>query len=456
MNLFSLTAISPIDGRYFNKTLDLRKLFSEYGLLKFRLKIEILWLKKLSTLPKILELSNFNLDLNKFLIDLEEKFNENDAYEIKLLEKKNNHDVKSIEYFLKDKIKKKFNSDINLEFIHFACTSEDINNLAYALTLKYVRKNILIPIWKKLINKIKLMVIKYKNVPMLTRTHGQIATPSTMGKEIANFLYRMERQLKILQKIEILGKINGTIGNYNAHYVAYPNINWHEVSKNFITELGLIWNPLTTQIEPHDYISELLDCIIRFNNILLDFNRDMWGYLSINYFIQKINLDEVGSSIMPHKVNPIDFENSEGNLGLSNAIMQHISNKLLISRWQRDLSDSTVLRNIGLSISYSIISYKSTILGISKLDINTTILLEELDKHWEVLAEPIQTVMRKYNIHNSYEILKTFTRGKIINKELIHNFINQLSIPPIEKEKLLLLTPFNYIGYAVNIIDEVI
>ncbi|CAL4321563.1 Adenylosuccinate lyase [Buchnera aphidicola (Eriosoma grossulariae)] len=456
MNVFSITAISPIDGRYFEMTSILKKLFSEYGLLKFRIKIEILWLKQLSMHAELKELPSFNQSIIKILTEIEENFNEEDALYIKILEKKNQHDVKSIEYFLKNKIQMQLNCSINLEFIHFSCTSDDINNLAYALILKDTRKNILIPLWDNIIQEIKKMVFKYKNIAILSRTHGQAATPSTMGKEIANFLYRMMRQLKIFKKIDILGKINGTVGNYNAHHVAYPNINWHKFSQEFVTGLGIKWNPFTTQIEPHDYISELLDCIIRFNNILLDFNRDIWSYISINYFNQNVNENEVGSSIMPHKINPIDFENSEGNLGLSNSIMQHMSNKLLISRWQRDLSDSTVLRNLGVAVSYSVIAYKSVLSGISKLQINKKVLFTDLEMHWEILAEPIQTMMRKNNIKNSYEILKKMTRGKKINQKLIRDFINTLNIPDQEKRQLQLLTPHNYLGYASRIVDEII
>ncbi|XRX42414.1 MAG: adenylosuccinate lyase [Buchnera aphidicola (Eriosoma harunire)] len=454
MNNFFLSTISPIDGRYHNQTKDLKVIFSEYSFLKFRLKIEILWFKKLTTIPQISALSNCDAFVDKCLDSIENNFSIQDALLIKELEKRNNHDVKSVEFFLKDIIKKKINYDINLEFIHFACTSDDINNLSYALMLKETKNKIILMYWEKIINVIEKMVIKYQNIPMLSRTHGQAASPTTMGKEMLNFLYRLSRQLSILKKIQICGKMNGTVGNFNAHCVAYPNINWLDISHEFVRDLGLYWNPVTTQIEPHDYISELLDTIIRFNNILLDLNRDLWGYISINYFSQKVNQQEVGSSIMPHKINPIDFENSEGNLGISNAIMKHISSKLLISRWQRDLSDSTVLRNLGVAISYSVIAYQSTILGLNKIKLNTSILLEDLNNHWEILSEPIQTVMRKYNIINSYDILKKYVRGRVINKQLITDFIDHLSIPEEEKIKLKQLTPQNYLGYSSDFINK--
>ncbi|MDE5285287.1 MAG: adenylosuccinate lyase, partial [Buchnera aphidicola] len=371
-----------------------------------------------------------------FIDNIHKKFNIQDALHIKNLEKKTNHDVKAIEYFLKEKFSISKNLLKLSEFLHFACTSDDINNLAYALMLKDARKKIILPLWKSLINVLKNITLKYKNIPMLSLTHGQPATPSTIGKEIVNFYYRMYRQLCKLNNIEILGKINGTTGNYNAHLAAYPNVNWHKISEEFIQSLDISWNPITTQIEPHDYIAEFLSCISLFNTILIDFNRDMWGYISRNYFNQKTVTHEIGSSIMPHKINPIDFEKSEGNLGLSNALMNHMIQKLPISRWQRDLSDSTVLRNLGVSIAYSVIAYRSTLLGINKLKINKTQLLQDLNNNWSILSEPIQTVMRCYGIENAYEKLKILTRGKEINKHIIHNFIDTLIVPKIVKKRL--------------------
>lgn len=456
MKLTSLTAISPIDGRYANITILLRNIFSEYSFLKYRLNIEIQWLKKIISMSKLLDIQH-SIESKEilFLDNIINKFNEQDAISIKKIEKTTNHDIKALEYFLKSKISKCKNLLYISEFIHFGCTSEDINNLAYALMLKDVRNKIILPLWKDILNILKKMIVKYKCSPLLSLTHGQPATPSTMGKEIANFYYRMQRQYLKLPKIEILGKMNGSTGNYNASLAAYPNINWHKISKDFVTSLGISWNPYTTQIEPHDYIAELFSCISLFNTILIDFNQDMWGYISLNYFNQKIIDNEIGSSIMPHKINPIDFENSEGNLGLSNALMNHMIKKLPISRWQRDLSDSTVLRNLGVAISYSVIAYHSVLLGIKKLKINDNQLLKNLDQNWSILSEPIQTVMRRYNIKNSYEQLKKITRGKKINKNIIHHYISTLNIPEEEKKRLKNITPFNYIGYANQIVDEI-
>ncbi|CRK85523.1 Adenylosuccinate lyase [Candidatus Providencia siddallii] len=453
MKLSSLTAISPIDGRYFDKVNELRGIFSEFGLLKFRVQVEILWLQKLSFSTQIKEIPLFDTNtisfLNKIIID----FSEKDAMRIKKIEKTTNHDIKAVEYFLKEKV-------INIpilrsisEFIHFACTSEDINNISYALMLKKAREEVLLPYFRGLIDKIKKMAIKYRNLTLLSRTHGQPATPSTIGKEFANVVYRLERQYRQIEMIEILGKINGSVGNYNAHMFAYPEVNWHKFSEEFIVSLGIKWNPFTTQIEPHDYISEIFDCISRFNTILIDFNRDIWGYIAINHFKQKIVTTEIGSSSMPHKINPIDFENSEGNLGIANSILKHLSGKLPISRWQRDLTDSTVLRNVGVAIAYSLIAYNSMMKGLNKLEINKQSLLDELEKNWVVLAEPIQVIMRRYQIEKPYEKLKDLTRGKIITYENIKQFINSLNIPDHEKTRLKELTPLNYIGYANKIID---
>jgi adenylosuccinate lyase len=454
MELSALTALSPIDGRYGDKTIELRTIFSEYGLLKYRVQVEIRWLQKLASQAEILEvpaLSQLALDhLNKII----EQFNEKDALRIKEIEKTTNHDVKAVEYFLKEKVSTNEELRAINEFIHFACTSEDINNLSYAVMLKTAKDTILVPYWKKVIDKIVSQAKVHRDIPLLSRTHGQPATPSTVGKEFANVAYRLQRQLNQLESIEILGKANGATGNYNAHITAYPEVNWHKFSKEFVNSLGLKWNPYTTQIEPHDYIAEFFDCVARFNTIMIDFNRDVWGYIALNHFKQKTIAGEIGSSTMPHKVNPIDFENSEGNLGIANAIMGHLGSKLPISRWQRDLSDSTVLRNLGVGIGYAIIAYQSTLKGLNKLEVNYDHLLEELNCNWEILAEPIQTVMRRYSIEKPYEKLKEFTRGKSVNAKEIKQFIDSLDLPEIEKTRLKQLMPANYIGYAANFVDN--
>ncbi|QCI21567.1 adenylosuccinate lyase [Buchnera aphidicola (Hyadaphis tataricae)] len=456
MKLTSLTAISPIDGRYSDVTVLLRNIFSEFSFFKYRLYVEIQWFKKIMSMSQTLKI-NFFEHKKLFLLDeIINNFNENDAICIKKIEKKTNHDIKALEYFLKKQVLKLDFFESVSEFIHFGCTSEDINNIAYALMLKDARDQIILPLWYDIIHALKKMMIQHQYVSLLSLTHGQPATPSTMGKEIANFYYRMKRQYKKLKKIEILAKMNGTTGNYNAHLAAYPNINWHTISKEFVTSLGINWNPYTTQIEPHDYIAELFSCVCLFNTILINFNRDIWGYISLDYFHQKLKDCEIGSSIMPHKVNPIDFENSEGNLGLSNALMNHMIMKLPISRWQRDLSDSTVLRNLGVAISYSIISYHSVLLGVNKLRINKDRILEMLNQHWSILSEPIQTVMRRYGIKNGYEKLKEITRGKKIDKSIIHDFISQLNIPENEKIRLQNINPENYIGNASQTINEMI
>ena len=454
MELSALTALSPIDGRYGDKTTELRTIFSEYGLLKYRVQVEVRWLQKLANQADILEVPTLSEQATKHLNEIVENFNEQDAIRIKTIEKTTNHDVKAVEYFLKEKVNTNEELQAINEFIHFACTSEDINNLSYALMLKTARDTVLIPYWKKLIAIITTQAKTYRDLPLLSRTHGQPATPSTIGKEFANVAYRLKRQLKQLESIEILGKINGATGNYNAHMVAYPQINWHKFSEEFVTSLGLQWNPYTTQIEPHDYIAEYFDCIARFNTIMIDFDRDVWGYIALNHFKQKTVAGEIGSSTMPHKVNPIDFENSEGNLGLANAIMSHLGSKLPISRWQRDLTDSTVLRNLGVGIGYAIIAYQSTLKGLNKLEVNQEYLLDELNRNWEVLAEPIQTVMRRYGIEKPYEKLKELTRGKRVNAQGMQQFIDSLALPEHEKARLKQLTPANYIGFAINFVDE--
>lgn len=454
MELSALTALSPIDGRYGDKTTELRTIFSEYGLLKYRVQVEVRWLQKLASQADILEVPALSELATKHLNQIVENFDEQDALRIKTIEKTTNHDVKAVEYFLKEKVNSNEELQAINEFIHFACTSEDINNLSYALMLKTARDTVIVPYWNKLIDIITAQAKAYRDLPLLSRTHGQPATPSTIGKEFANVAYRLKRQLKQLQSIEILGKINGATGNYNAHMVAYPQINWHKFSEEFVTSLRLQWNPYTTQIEPHDYIAEYFDCVARFNTIMIDFDRDVWGYIALNHFKQKTIAGEIGSSTMPHKVNPIDFENSEGNLGIANAIMSHLGSKLPISRWQRDLTDSTVLRNLGVGIGYAIIAYQSTLKGLNKLEVNQEYLLEELNRNWEVLAEPIQTVMRRYGIEKPYEKLKELTRGKRVDAQGMQQFIDSLALPEHEKARLKQLTPANYIGYAIRFVDE--
>ncbi|MCC8382763.1 adenylosuccinate lyase [Photorhabdus laumondii subsp. laumondii] len=454
MELSSLTAVSPIDGRYGDKVSVLRTIFSEFGLLKFRVQVEVRWLQKLAECAEIKEVPAFDTDANAYLNEIIANFNEQDAMRIKTIERTTNHDVKAVEYFLKEKVAHIPALHQVSEFIHFACTSEDINNLAYALMLQTAREKVLLPQWRQMIDTIKKMASEYRDLPLLSRTHGQPATPSTVGKEFANVAHRMERQYRQLEQVEILGKINGAVGNYNAHIAAYPQVDWHQFSETFVTSLGIKWNPYTTQIEPHDYIAELFDTIARFNTILIDFDRDIWGYIALNHFKQKTVAGEIGSSTMPHKVNPIDFENSEGNLGLANAVFGHLASKLPISRWQRDLTDSTVLRNLGVGLGYALIAYQSTMKGLNKLEVNEQHLLDELDKNWEVLAEPIQTVMRRYGIEKPYEKLKELTRGKRVNGEGMKTFIDGLDLPEEEKIRLKAMTPANYIGRAITLVDE--
>ncbi|EIZ9931383.1 adenylosuccinate lyase [Vibrio parahaemolyticus] len=455
MELSALTAVSPVDGRYGSKTIALREIFSEYGLLKYRTIVEIRWLQKLAATAEIAEVPAFSAEANQFLDDLAANFSEADALRIKEIERTTNHDVKAVEYFLKEKVADVPELHAVNEFFHFACTSEDINNTSHALMLKEARETVILPEIRNLIDAIKALAVEYRDIPLLSRTHGQPASPSTMGKEMANVAYRMERQYKQIENVEILAKINGAVGNYNAHLSAYPELDWHKFSEEFITEsLGVTWNPYTTQIEPHDYIAELFDAVARFNTILIDFDRDVWGYIALGHFKQKTIAGEIGSSTMPHKVNPIDFENSEGNLGLANAVFGHLAQKLPISRWQRDLTDSTVLRNLGVGVGYAIIAYTSTLKGISKLEVNREALLAELDKNWEVLAEPVQTVMRRYGIEKPYEKLKELTRGKRVDGEAMRNFIDGLELPEHEKTRLKEMTPANYIGQAIELTDK--
>lgn len=456
MQLSTLTALSPLDGRYQDKVTPLRAIFSEFGLMKFRVAVEVRWLQKLASTADITEVPPFSTQANAFLDRIVANFNETDAARIKEIERTTNHDVKAVEYFLKEKIQNEAELVNVSEFIHFACTSEDINNLSHALMLSTARDEVILPEWQKLIDEITRLAEEYKTIPLLSRTHGQPASPSTVGKEMANVVYRLKRQFKQLQNAEILGKINGAVGNYNAHLSAYPNIDWHKFSEEFVTSLGIQWNPYTTQIEPHDYIAEFFDAVVRFNTIIIDFDRDLWGYIALNHFKQRTIAGEIGSSTMPHKVNPIDFENSEGNLGLANAVMTHLGQKLPISRWQRDLTDSTVLRNLGVGLGYCLIAYASTRKGISKLEVNQPHLLEELNQNWEVLAEPIQTVMRRYGIEKPYEKLKELTRGKRVTEQAMREFIDKLDIPQEEKLRLQKLTPATYIGAAVELVEKLL
>lgn len=448
MDLNPLTALSPIDGRYADKTSDLRPCFSEFGLIRFRVEVEIRWLQYLASHPQIIELPAFSKEAEQRLNNLVFDFDEAQAERIKVIERTTNHDVKAVEYYLKEQFNGVPELEAIGEFVHFGCTSEDINNLSHALALKTARDSFLLPATVKIIDAIVLLAERYAEVPMLSRTHGQTASPTTVGKEMANFAARLQRQLDFIAASPLLGKINGAVGNYNAHIATYPELDWSELAEEFVTGLGLIWNPYTTQIEPHDYIAELFTAVARFNTILIDFNRDIWGYISLGYFKQKTVAGEVGSSTMPHKVNPIDFENSEGNLGLANAMLGHLAAKLPISRWQRDLTDSTVLRNMGVGLAYSQIAYTAVLKGIAKLEVNEAILARDLSNAWEVLAEPIQTVMRRYGIEEPYEKLKALTRGQTINQETLAQFINDLAIPVEAKTRLLALTPSAYTGNA--------
>jgi adenylosuccinate lyase len=449
MNLSALTAVSPIDGRYGNKTEALRPIFSEYGLIRCRVEVEIRWLQHLAEHPGIAEVPAFSAETNQQLETLLANFGEAEAERIKAIESTTNHDVKAVEYFLKESFKGNKELEQVTEFVHFACTSEDINNLSHALMLKKGRDEVTAPEMQRIVDAITNLADKYADVPMLSRTHGQTASPTTVGKEMANVVARLERQLARVIEVELLGKINGAVGNYNAHLSAYPDVDWQANAETFVESLGLTWNPYTTQIEPHDYIAELFDALARFNTILIDFDRDVWGYISLGYFKQKTIAGEVGSSTMPHKVNPIDFENSEGNLGIANAVFGHLAAKLPISRWQRDLTDSTVLRNMGVGFGYSLIAYAATLKGISKLEINVANLQADLDKAWEVMAEPIQTVMRRYGIEEPYEKLKALTRGQTITQEVMQKFVESLEIPQEAKERLKAMTPATYIGNAV-------
>jgi adenylosuccinate lyase len=448
MQLTELTAISPIDGRYGKRLDNLKAIFSEYGLIRYRVKVEVSWLRMLANHPAIAEVPKLSAEAENHLMKLVDEFSLQMAQRVKEIEKTTNHDVKAVEYLIKEHFAGNKELEAISEFVHFACTSEDINNLAYALMLKEARENVIVPEMDKLIARIGEMSIEMADIPMMSRTHGQPASPTTAGKEFANIAYRLQRQTKQLMGVQIMGKINGAVGNYNAHLAAYPEINWYELSEQFVQSLGLAWNPYTTQIEPHDYVAEYFHAMMRFNTILIDFDRDVWGYISLGFFKQKTVAGEIGSSTMPHKVNPIDFENSEGNLGLANAIFDHLAQKLPISRWQRDLTDSTVLRNLGVGVAHTMISLQSTMKGLSKLEVNAEAMADDLNHNWEVLAEAIQTVMRRFGIEKPYEKLKELTRGRRVNKQIMQDFVDTLELPEAEKQKLKEMTPASYVGNA--------
>ncbi|MBD8526936.1 adenylosuccinate lyase [Pseudomarimonas arenosa] len=451
----SLTALSPIDGRYSAKAHALRPVFSEYGLIKARVKVEIEWLIALAAEPGIGELTGFSEHTIERLRELAENFSVADAGRVKEIEKTTNHDVKAVEYFIKERLQSDAKLSAALEFVHFACTSEDINNLSYSLMLKEGRDTVLLPALDGVLDTLREMARDYAGLPMLSRTHGQTASPTTVGKEIANVVARLSRQRQRIAAVELLGKINGAVGNYNAHVVAYPNVDWPALSKRFVEGLGLTWNPYTTQIEPHDCIAELCDAVRRTGIIGIDLCRDIWGYISLGYFKQALKAGEIGSSTMPHKVNPIDFENAEGNFGLGNALCDHFASKLPISRWQRDLTDSTVLRALGTAFGHHLIAFGALSRGLGKLKAAPEKLASDLDAAWEVLAEPIQTVMRRYGLPNPYEQLKELTRGREISASSLRDFIANLNIPVEAKERLLDLSPSNYIGLAESLASDI-
>ena len=456
MDLTALNALSPLDGRYQSKLDALRPFFSEYALIRHRALVEVEWLKALAADSAIGEVAPFSAATIKELDDAIAAFGETEAAEVKAIESRTNHDVKALEYWLKERFYGNPEIRKASEFIHFACTSEDINNLSHALMLKSARDSVLLPMLDKVIANLVAQAHDLADAAMLAHTHGQPASPTTLGKELANVVYRLRRQRQQIAGVEVLGKINGAVGNFNAHLSAYPQFDWEGFAQKFVTGLGLAYNPYTIQIEPHDYMAELYDAIARINTILIDLDRDVWGYISMGYFKQKVKEGEVGSSTMPHKVNPIDFENSEGNLGVANALLGHLAEKLPISRWQRDLTDSTVLRNMGVAFGYSLLGYDSCLKGLGKLEANRARLAEDLDASWEVLAEPIQTVMRRYGVENPYEQLKALTRGKGgITKEALHDFIAGLAIPQEAKQLLLDMTPASYIGKATELAKRI-
>ncbi len=452
MELSPLNALSPLDGRYQSKLDGLRPYFSEYALIRHRALVEVEWLKALAQEPALKEIAPFSANTIEELAKAIDTFGETEAAQVKAIETRTNHDVKALEYWLKERFDGNHEIRAVSEFIHFACTSEDINNLSHGLMLKQGRDEVMLPMLDKLIARLTELAKELADMPMLSHTHGQPASPTTLGKELANVVYRLRRQREQLVKVEILGKINGAVGNFNAHLSAYPEFDWETFARKFVESLGLVYNPYTIQIEPHDYMAELYDVFARINTILIDIDRDIWGYISMGYFKQKVKEGEIGSSTMPHKVNPIDFENSEGNLGMANALLRHLAEKLPISRWQRDLTDSTVLRNMGVAFGYTLLGYDSCLKGLSKLESNAAQLANDLNNNWEVLAEPIQTVMRRYGIENPYEQLKELTRGKGgINQASLHAFILELKIPDEAKQSLLEMTPASYIGKAAEL-----
>jgi len=456
MELNALTALSPLDGRYGNKTASLRDYFSEYALIKYRVRVEIEWLKALAAEPAIAEVPAFSAEAAALLDRIAGEFSVADAERVKAIESTTNHDVKAVEYFLKERTQGVAEIAAVSEFIHFACTSEDINNLSHGLMLRDARESVLLPALEKVIVRLSDLAHELADLPMLSRTHGQPASPTTVGKELANVVHRLRRAYINIGDVEILGKINGAVGNYNAHLSAYPDIDWERFARGFVNGLGLTFNPYTIQIEPHDAMAELYDAVARANTVLVDLDRDVWGYISLGYFKQKVKAGEVGSSTMPHKVNPIDFENSEGNLGLANAMLRHLAEKLPVSRWQRDLTDSTVLRNMGVGFGYSLLAYESCLRGLGKLEANPAALAADLDGNWEVLAEPIQTVMRRYGVANPYEQLKELTRGKAgMTRETLHAFIDGLAIPQDAKIRLKAMTPASYIGKAAELARQI-
>jgi len=455
VELNTLTAVSPIDGRYGRQTSTLRKIFSEYGLIRYRVEVEVRWLQCLASHAEIAEVGPFPVDSNALLDALITDFDEAAAQRVKAIEATTNHDVKAVEYYLKEQVADDRVLKESQEFIHFACTSEDINNLAYALMLGAARAECLLPAMDALLSRLRELATAHAHTPMLSRTHGQTASPTTLGKEIAVFVNRLERQRDQLAEVPILGKINGAVGNYNAHFMAYPDVDWPGLSRDFVTSLGLSWNRYTTQIEPHDFIAEMFDALARFNNVLLDLCRDAWTYISLGYFRQRPVAGEVGSSTMPHKVNPIDFENAEGNLGLANAVLEHLAGKLQVSRLQRDLSDSTALRNAGVGVAHSLIAYGACQRGLSKLEINEQRLNEDVDSAWEVLTEPIQTVMRRRGVEGAYEQLKELSRGRTMDAETLRQFVAGLDLPEVDKQRLLAATPRSYTGVAATLARDV-
>ncbi len=449
--LSELTALSPLDGRYRSKTAELHPLFSEFGLIRHRIRVEIKWLQYLAATPEIEEIPPFSDDSTEFLEKIIEDFSVADAERVKTIERTTNHDVKAVEYFIKQKCEDRAEIKAVGEFVHFACTSEDINNLSYALMLSAGRDQALLPVIEDLIERLTTLAQGEVDVPMLARTHGQAATPTTMGKELANVVHRLGQAKSNLDAVKITAKINGAVGNFNAHLAAYPDVDWPALAQSLVESLGLDYHPMTTQIEPHDHIAEVCHALMRLNTVLIDLNRDLWAYIAIGYFKQQVVATETGSSTMPHKVNPIDFENAEGNLGVANALLGHLAEKLPISRWQRDLSDSTAIRNLGIALGYCLVAYRSTIRGLGKLEIDAARIKQDLDNAWEVLAEAVQTVMRRYNVPEPYEKLRALTRGKAgITQASLQSFINDLDIPDQAKQRLLQLTPASYIGNAAD------